>query len=78
MSQDGPVYFSPKASLGPGIWTAEDSVYLSPEFKNKSAELSSLSSRDEEEFQRDLQSLDAEIARIQRSLRETAKRTSNT
>jgi hypothetical protein len=75
MSPDGPVYFSPKASLGPGAWTAGDSSYLSPESKNKNADLSSLSSRDEEEFQRDLVSLDAEIARIQRSLRETAMRT---
>ena len=38
-------------------------------------DLSSLSSGEEEDFRRDLANLDANIARIQKSLRETALRT---
>ena len=38
-------------------------------------DLSSLSSEEEEEFRRDLANLDADIARIQKSLRETVRRT---
>lgn len=72
MSMEDPVYFSPKASLGEGVWREEG--FTSPKSKDRSAELSSFSSGDEEDFQRDLASLDADIARIQRSLRETAKR----
>ncbi|XP_048580174.1 coiled-coil domain-containing protein 14 isoform X2 [Nematostella vectensis] len=46
-----------------------------PGANDTSADLSSLSSQDEQEFQRDLASLDADIARIQRSLRQAALKT---
>ena len=45
------------------------------EYSKSTEDVSSLSSRDEEEFKRDLATLDADIARIQRSLRETALKT---
>ena len=45
------------------------------EEEQNGGELSSLSSCEEEDFRRDLANLDANIARIQKSLRETALRT---
>ena len=45
------------------------------EEEQNDGELSSLSSCEEEDFRRDLANLDANIARIQKSLRETALRT---
>lgn len=68
ISIEDPVCFSPKASLGKGAW--DEGGFA----KDRSLELSPFSSGDEEDFQRDLANLDADIARIQRSLRETAKR----
>lgn len=45
------------------------------EEEQNGGDLSSLSSGEEEDFRRDLANLDANIARIQKSLRETALRT---
>lgn len=45
------------------------------EEERNGGDLSSLSSGEEEDFRRDLANLDANIARIQKSLRETALRT---
>lgn len=52
---------------------AEDGLKV--EDKENGGDLSSLSSGEEEDFKRDLANLDANIARIQKSLRETAYRT---
>lgn len=45
------------------------------EEEQNGGDLSSLSSGEEEDFRRDLANLDANIARIQKSLRETALKT---
>jgi len=67
-STDDSICFSPKASLGRGAWDEGEFV------NNRSVSSSTSTSRDEDDFQRDLANLDADIARIQRSLRETARR----
>lgn len=56
-----------------GIESWEDGLKV--EDKENGVDLSSLSSGEEEDFKRDLANLDANIARIQKSLRETAYRT---
>lgn len=69
------------AAYGPSVY--EDgigdheggSTVLDLEEEQNGGELSSLSSCEEEDFRRDLANLDANIARIQKSLRETALRT---
>lgn len=59
-----------------GIGTCEGGLKVEDlEDKENGGDLSSLSSGEEEDFIRDLANLDANIARIQKSLRETALRT---
>ncbi len=59
-----------------GIGTREDDLTVEDlEQERNGGDLSSLSSGEEEDFRRDLANLDANIARIQKSLRETALRT---
>lgn len=52
-----------------------DLTVVDLEEEQNGGDLSSLSSGEEEDFRRDLANLDANIARIQKSLRETALKT---
>lgn len=63
------------AAYGPSADHEGDLTVIDLEEEQNGGDLSSLSSGEEEDFRRDLANLDANIARIQKSLRETALKT---